>query len=902
MFLKIKRIKILNINFGPQHPAAHGVLRLILELNGERIVYCDPHIGLLHRGTEKLIEQKSYLQNLPYFDRLDGWVAVRTLLCWKLNQISFLAQIPGCFRRGFYALSAIFFLKANAQVEHTVYVPVEFTWMWMKVNRICPIMTFYKLLYRMTHFSWCYFIYLKYRGWLDRHESGVEGGIWDPIKGGERHKWYVLGNQVNTKEMYGDLTGILKDQMLNLKNCNLYVFKNMRREIRKKEHKYFSTLSNNKLEITLGQIKSQFKEICKKFRPIIHEKKWPLTNLELKKLNAEFITKLQTTIIKMCSANLDRKSTMHFIGKYCFCLPIRINAIETLRVRSSRYTPGMDKVKFITANDYKLCLRLLEESHPKNLNTKEDMEVRFVEILKEDSTKTRILGINNIIDRVVQIQITTLLDPFIDYQLHPNFYGFRKGRNSLNALAFLNRSIEVSDLSRFYLLSIDIAKCFDNISHSFIYKEFPFPANYLFLLKRWTRAIRVSPSGKKIKLTSGVPQGSVIGPLIGNFVLNKAFKDFFEKEKIFPTTIIATNLKGNTRGISVTRYFVGYADDIIFKLARECEVKASIALLEQRLSFVGLSLNLKKTKAFNLLQKSKFNWLGYTILVVQKKKVKKGKLISGMQTLGRKKERFNQAAILLYITDRNYKSIKNRLKKTIKYLKKSNLLTVLKQVNSILRGVAEYYNFANNSHRLDYLAHFVDRCFWRVLVEKYRFKGIRRTKWVAKTFFITSVSPIKRTWHLHAYRDTNSMYRRQNAYLWLTYPLSCFRMQPIKIMSFPRLLKNKTWYEIKDEIAKHKIKILKLREHFQYEKSNLRLFLYKNQKGICKYCNERMWIYEENVEIHHIIPLNLGSTRAEFKKLNMRDNCVLLHQYCHKLLHSQNADYLIKKELIKEYK
>lgn len=71
LYRKIKRVKILNINFGPQHPAAHGVLRLILEIVGERILYCDPHIGLLHRGTEKLIEQKPYIQSLPYFDRLD---------------------------------------------------------------------------------------------------------------------------------------------------------------------------------------------------------------------------------------------------------------------------------------------------------------------------------------------------------------------------------------------------------------------------------------------------------------------------------------------------------------------------------------------------------------------------------------------------------------------------------------------------------------------------------------------------------------------------------------------------------------------------------------------------------------------------------------------------------------
>jgi NADH dehydrogenase (ubiquinone) Fe-S protein 2 len=64
-------VKNFTLNFGPQHPAAHGVLRLILELDGEVVKRADPHIGLLHRGTEKLIEYKNYLQALPYFDRLD---------------------------------------------------------------------------------------------------------------------------------------------------------------------------------------------------------------------------------------------------------------------------------------------------------------------------------------------------------------------------------------------------------------------------------------------------------------------------------------------------------------------------------------------------------------------------------------------------------------------------------------------------------------------------------------------------------------------------------------------------------------------------------------------------------------------------------------------------------------
>src|SRR5580658_1641201 len=66
-----QNLRNFTINFGPQHPAAHGVLRLVLELDGEVVARVDPHIGLLHRGTEKLIEHKTYLQAIPYFDRLD---------------------------------------------------------------------------------------------------------------------------------------------------------------------------------------------------------------------------------------------------------------------------------------------------------------------------------------------------------------------------------------------------------------------------------------------------------------------------------------------------------------------------------------------------------------------------------------------------------------------------------------------------------------------------------------------------------------------------------------------------------------------------------------------------------------------------------------------------------------
>lgn len=79
-----KTVTNINLNFGPQHPAAHGVLRLVLELDGETVVRADPHIGLLHRGTEKLIEYKTYTQALPYFDRLDYVSMMGNEQCYAL--------------------------------------------------------------------------------------------------------------------------------------------------------------------------------------------------------------------------------------------------------------------------------------------------------------------------------------------------------------------------------------------------------------------------------------------------------------------------------------------------------------------------------------------------------------------------------------------------------------------------------------------------------------------------------------------------------------------------------------------------------------------------------------------------------------------------------------------------
>ena len=82
--MEFTKLNNFTMNFGPQHPAAHGVLRLVLELRGEVIDRVDPHVGLLHRGTEKLIENKTYFQALPYFDRLDYVSMMSQEHCYSL--------------------------------------------------------------------------------------------------------------------------------------------------------------------------------------------------------------------------------------------------------------------------------------------------------------------------------------------------------------------------------------------------------------------------------------------------------------------------------------------------------------------------------------------------------------------------------------------------------------------------------------------------------------------------------------------------------------------------------------------------------------------------------------------------------------------------------------------------
>ena len=118
-----QKIRNFNINFGPQHPAAHGVLRLVLELDGEIVERCDPHIGLLHRGTEKLMESRTYLQNLPYLDRLDYVAPMNQEHAWCLA-IEKLTAGSRC-RAGVQLIRVLWYSEIGRILNHLLNVTTQ---------------------------------------------------------------------------------------------------------------------------------------------------------------------------------------------------------------------------------------------------------------------------------------------------------------------------------------------------------------------------------------------------------------------------------------------------------------------------------------------------------------------------------------------------------------------------------------------------------------------------------------------------------------------------------------------------------------------------------------------------------------------------------------------------------
>jgi NADH dehydrogenase (ubiquinone) Fe-S protein 2 len=168
-------VKSFTMNFGPQHPAAHGVLRLLVDLQGEVIKKADPHIGLLHRATEKLLEYKTYSQGLPYFDRLD--------------YVSMMAQ------EHTFSLAVESFLKINLPIRAKL-IRVMFLEITRLLNHLLAITTHALDVGAMTPFLWAF----------EEREKLME--FYERVSGARMHANFIRPGGVNQELPLGLLEDI----------------------------------------------------------------------------------------------------------------------------------------------------------------------------------------------------------------------------------------------------------------------------------------------------------------------------------------------------------------------------------------------------------------------------------------------------------------------------------------------------------------------------------------------------------------------------------------------------------------------------------------------------------------------------------------------------------------------
>lgn len=246
-----------------------------------------------------------------------------------------------------------------------------------------------------------------------------------------------------------------------------------------------------------------------------------------------------------------------------------------LKVKLKRGAAGVDGV---TTDDfakgegkylYKLWNRMSSGSYM-------PQPVKLVEIPKGTTGETRPLGIPSIIDRVAQMSVVMLLEPKIDPIFHENSYGYRPGRSAHQAIEQARRRCWRND----WVLDLDISKFFDTIDHELLMKAVKLHTLerwVLLYIERWLKVPYQLKDGKQVPRTKGIPQGSVIGPILANLFMHYTFDQWMKK---YYNHIL----------------FERYADDCICHFRTVEEAEYMYEKIKMRIEKCGLALNEKKTK------------------------------------------------------------------------------------------------------------------------------------------------------------------------------------------------------------------------------------------------------------------------------------------------------------------
>jgi len=472
-----------------------------------------------------------------------------------------------------------------------------------------------------------------------------------------------------------------------------------------------------------------------------------------------------------------------------------------------KQTPGIDGV---------VC-----DTPEKRLNLASELElqgyrprpVRRVYIPKANG-KQRPLGIPTIKDRAMQALVKLALEPEWESRFEANSYGFRPGRSCQDAIEAIHTTLNHRGCSE-WILDADISGCFDHIDHNALLKRVPV---FDKTIRRWLKA-GIVELGQSTPSQTGTPQGGVISPLLANIALDGLEREF-DCEKSDGSPKSPAQRKGINRGINLIRY----ADDFVVSApSREVLESHVIPKVRDFLAKRGLQLNEVKTRIVHIDEG--FDFLGFTIRRF------KGKLLTKPQ-----KEK-----VLDHLA-----SIKAYLRRN----QQTPAAKVIKTLNPVIRGWANYYRHAAAKVTFNRLDHCIWQLLWRWAKRRHPNKP---SKWVRRRYF-----SMDGYWKLV---EGNAQLLRHDATPITRYTKVTGKHTPMNPSE-------------RDYWEKRKRRTVSRNTH-----QKQRLALLVRQNNACGLCGQTFWTGDP-IDDHHIEPRHQGGSDG-------LDNRMLVHQWCHHAHHQR---------------